>query len=247
MKALGSMHRIAAGLLAAGLVATAVPRVAVAQVMDQARYLYILADNFEQAPGLSGRPVRLEGDAWYGGIYNRLWMKVDADADTRGGEGEIQAQALFSRMISPYFDVQVGGRIDAAWGDGIQSRTHLAVGVQGLAPYWFEVESTLFVSQAGDVSGTLKASYDLLFTQRLILEPDVEITASVQDQPEWGVASGVNDAQLGVRLRYEIRREFAPYVGWLWRRSFGGTADLRRAAGAPWKQGSLVAGVRMWY
>ncbi|HZD04404.1 MAG TPA: copper resistance protein B, partial [Longimicrobiales bacterium] len=225
----------------------ATARPASGQVMDQARYLLLMADHLEQAPGLSGRPVRLEGEAWYGGIWNRLWMKLDGDADTRGGEGAFEAQALFSRMISPYWDAQIGARVDAAWGDESRSRTHLALGLQGLAPYWFEVESTLFVSSGGDVSLRLKGSYDLLLTQRLILEPDLEVSASFQDQPDWGLASGVNDTQLGLRLRWEIRRELAPYVGYFWHRSFGGTADLRRDSGLPWRDGSVVMGLRMWY
>jgi len=235
----------ALGLAVLGL--TGLAESASAQMMDQARYLFLFADNLEQAPGLSGRPIRLEADAWYGGSYDRLWMKVDGDAETNRSEGEVEVQALFSRLVAPYWDVQIGVRVDATWGDDSRTRTHLALGLQGLAPYWFEVETTAFVSAAGDVSASLQASYDLLVTQRLVLEPEFEVRASIQGQPEWHLGSGLNDTELGLRLRYELRREFAPYVGYVWVRSFGATADLRRAAGGTSRQGSLVAGLRMWY
>jgi copper resistance protein B len=232
---------------AAALTLAGLPDAASGQVSDQARYLFIFADNFEQAPAFSGSPVRLEGDLWYGGSYNRLWMKVDGDADTEGGDGQLEAQALFSRLVAPYWDVQIGLRLDALWGEESRSRGHLALGIQGLAPYWFELETTLFVSTEGDVSASLQASYDLLFTQRLVLEPEVEVNASFQEQAEWGLGSGITDTELGLRLRYEIRREFAPYVGYVWARNFGGTADFLRTAGFARRQGSLVAGLRMWY
>jgi len=219
-----------------------------AQTMDRARYLYLFADNLEQARGFAGDPVRFEGDAWYGGSYNRLWVKLDGDIGTgTAAEGEVETQALFSHLVSSYWDVQAGVRVDRSWGDVGQTRTHLALGVQGLAPYWFEMETTLFVSTSGDVSASLQAGYELLFTQRLILEPEIEINAAVQDAPTWGVASGLTDTEVGLRLRYELRREFAPYVGYLWQRTYGGTAALRRDAGEPWHRRSLVAGIRMWY
>jgi len=220
---------------------------AAGQVMDHTRYLYLFAQHLEQAPGLAGDPVRLEGEAWYGGNYDRLWMKFDGDVATQGDEGDVEVQALYSHLFSPYWDVQAGVRVDGLWGEGSRARPHAVIAVQGLAPYWFEVESALFVSAAGDVSARLEASYDLLLTQRLILEPDVELNAALQDVPEWGVGSGLTSTELGLRLRYEVRREFAPYVGYAWTRSYAGTADLARAAGELAHRGSLVAGVTVWH
>lgn len=219
-----------------------------AQTMDRARYLFLFADNLEQATGFAANPVRFEGEAWYGGSYNRLWVKLDGDVGTKGdGEGEVEIQALFSHLVSSYWDLQPGVRVDRAWGDMGRTRSHLALGLQGLAPYWFEIEAALFISTSGDVSANLQASYELLFTQRLILEPEIEVNAAVQDVPAWGVASGFTDTEVGLRLRYEFRREFAPYLGYIWQRSFGGTADLRRNAGELPHRRSLVAGIRMWY
>ncbi|HUF26008.1 MAG TPA: copper resistance protein B [Gemmatimonadaceae bacterium] len=130
--------------------------------------------------------------------------------------------------------------------DDTRTRAHLALGLQGLAPGWFELEPTLLVSQHGDVSANLTASYDLLFTQRLVLQPRLETHAAAQGVPEFGVGSGFNDVELALRARYELRREFAPYVGVLWSHRFGDAADLARAGGEPVRELSWVAGLRLW-
>lgn len=237
-----------AGTLAAMLLVAAVDvRPAYAQTMDHMKYLFVMIDHLEQAPSLSERPVLLGGQAWYGGDFNRLWMKLDAHASTRESEGDLEAQLLFSRLVSPWWDLQAGVRVDRHWGEESRTRPHLAVAVQGLAPYWFEVESALFVDVDGHVSGTVGAAYDVLFTQSLMLEPEVSVGWAAQEVPEWGVGAGVHDLEIGARLRWEIRREIAPYVGYLWERSFGATSDMRVAAGMPYRQGSFVFGVRAWY
>lgn len=220
-----------------------------AQVADRARYLFLLADNLEGAPGLAQEAFRFEGDAWYGGGYDRLWVKLDVEADRRGDRttGDAEGQVLFSRLVAPYWDAQVGVRGDLGWGPERRSRAHLVLGLQGLAPYWFELESALFLSTGGAVSAELQLSYDLLISQRLILEPEIELAAAFQDEPEWGTAAGPTDTEIGVRLRYEVRRELAPYVGFVWWRSLGDTTDLLRARSAPWRQNSLVFGLRLWY
>jgi len=217
------------------------------QTMDRMNYLFVMINDLEHAPRLGERPILLEAEAWYGGDYDRLWLKLEGDASTLGPEGEIEAQALFSRLISPWWDLQAGVRVDHAWGTGGRTRPHLALALQGLAPYWFEVETSVFMDIDGNVSAAFTAAYDLLLTQSLILEPEIEVGVSVQDVPEWGIAAGVHDFELGGRLRYEIRRELAPYVGFVWQRAFGGTADLRRMGGLPVRDGSLVFGVRAWY
>ena len=218
-----------------------------AQTMDQMNYLFLMVNDLEHARGLSERPVVLDAEGWYGGDYNRLWMKLEGDASTLESEGEIEGQLLFSRLVAPYWDLQAGVRVDHAWGGGGQTRPHLALALQGLAPYWFEVETSLFLDVDGNVSGAFSAGYDMLLSQSLILEPELEVGVALQDVPEWGIASGVHDLELGARLRYEIIRELAPYVGYVWHRSFGDTAELLRAAGAPYREGSFVFGIRAWY
>lgn len=223
------------------------PRPAAAQTMEHARYLFLFAENLEHASDLPGSPVRFDGEAWYGGSSKRLWFKLDADASTQASEGEFELQALYSRLISPFWDVQLGARLDRAWGDGGQQRGHLVLGLQGLAPYWFEVESAVFLSTDGDVSLAASAAYDLLFTQRLILESEVSLAATLQDRPTWHEAAGFTKGELGFRVRYEVQREFAPYVGYMRTASLAGTAALARLAGRPTNEGTLVAGLRMWY
>lgn len=248
MRGLGRRLARASAVLVLLTVGLAVaPRPGSAQTMDQMKYLFLKISDLEQARGFAERPILLAAEGWYGGDWNRLWMKLEGEASTVESEGEVEAQLLFGRLVAPYWDLQGGVRVDHAWGDGSRTRPHLALGIQGLAPYWFEVEASLFVDVDGKASGAFSAGYDMLLSQRLILEPEIEVGVAFQDVPDWGVAAGVHDFELGARLRYEVIREFAPYVGYVWNRSFGGTADLLRASGAPYRQGSLVFGVRAWY
>lgn len=245
----GAVSEIRTWAVALALAAAALTPVAgVAQVMDQAIYTYVAVNELEYAPGLDERPLALDGELWAGGDYNRLWIKAEGEHSTVRDAGEYEVQALYGRFVASFWDAQVGIRLDAARAGGAtETRAHLALGLQGLAPYWFEVEPTLFVSQDGDVSARLEAGYDLLFTQRLILEPELETTVAIQDVPEWGMGSGINDVELSARLRYEIVRELAPYVGVSWHRRVGGTADMARARGEEASESALVLGVRAWW
>lgn len=236
------------GLVAlfAVVVCIPVPRPIAAQTMDHMNFLFFMVDDLEPAWGLEGRPVLLDAEGWYGGDIDRLWFKVEGRASTREREGEIESQLLFSRLVAPFWDLQAGVRVDRSWGDGSDTRPHITLGIQGLAPYWFEVESALYVDADGKASADMTVAYDLLLAQRLVLEPEIEIDFAFQDVPDWRIQRGVNDFGLGARLRYEIRREVAPYVGFLWSRSFGGTSDLRRAAGVPHREGTFVFGIRAW-
>ena len=187
---------------------------------------------------------RWEGEAWYGGDINRLTLK--SEGETAFGEGieSGEAQALYSRAIGPYFNAQAGVRQD--FGEG-PDRTYATVGFEGLAPYWFEVEGALFLSNKGDLLARLEGSYDQRITQRLILQPMAEVNFSGRDVPESGIGSGLSDVELGLRLRYEIVREFAPYVGVEWTRKFGDTARFARAAGEDRSGASFVMGVKAWF
>jgi len=217
------------------------------EMMDWGRETFLLAEVLEIAPDAGGRPVGYDLLGWAGGESRRLWAKAEGEHGTRQGSGHTELQLLYGQLISPWWDAQVGAKVDVHYGTGgTRTRTSLALGVQGLAPGWFEVEPTVFVSQYGDVSASLTASYDLLFTQRLVVQPRLETSVALQEVPEFGVGSGLNDVELGLRMRYEIRREFAPYVGFSWSNRFGGTADLARAAREPVRDLQLVAGVRLW-
>lgn len=186
---------------------------------------------------------RWDGEFWYGGDINRLTLKSEGEGTFReDAEGEVQA--LYSRAIGPYFNFQAGARQDFRPGP---DRTYATVGFEGLAPYWFEVEGALFLSDKGDMLGRLEGYYDQRISQRLILQPRVELNLSAQAVPSSGLGSGITDVEAGLRLRYEIAREFAPYVGVSWERSFGRTADFARARGEDTGGVSFVLGVRAWF
>jgi len=228
------------------VLALAVPVAAHGQALDmhgRGVHVYVALDELEYQPGGDERPVEVDALAWLGGDFQRLWAKAHGERGTRGGAGEVEGQLLYGRVIAPYWDLQAGVAVDARFGEGDgRARGLLALGLQGLAPYWFEVESVLFLSQDGDVSARLQASYDLLFTQRLIVEPELQLDLAAQDVPRFGVQSGLSALEIGVRARYEIMREVAPYAGFVWVRRPRGADGLGAGEGA-----SLVAGLRLWY
>ena len=209
--------------------------------------LYILAEKLELAPTVSERTFAIDAVGWYGNDRSRIWMRAEGDVNTVEFGGEAQIELLYGKLITPFFDALVGIRLDHNWGDGSATRVLFGAGIEGIAPYWFEVEASAFISQDGDLSARMTTAYDLLFTQRLILEPRIELNASASRVPEFGIGSGLTDLELGGRLRYELRRKFAPYIGLNWHRRLGGTADFARAEGEPVAVTSLVVGVRTWY
>lgn len=181
---------------------------------------------------------------WYGGDLNKLWIKSQGEGTFGEGVESVEVQALFSRAIAPFFDVQAGVRYDFR---PRPDRAHLVLGIQGLAPYWFEVDAAAFLSENGDITARAEVEYDQRITQRLILQPRAELDFSLQDVPELDIGAGLSTAELGLRLRYEIVPEFAPYVGVQYERAFGDTADFRRASGDDVGGWSLVLGVRTWF
>jgi len=190
-----------------------------------------------------GGGYRWDGEAWFGGDINRFVLKSEGEGTRRDGLEAAELQAVYSRAIGPYFDLQAGVRQDFE----PKSRTYATVGFEGVAPYWFDVEGALFLSSKGELLGRLEGTYDLRLTQRLILQPRAELSFSAQDIPETRTGSGLSNAELGLRLRYEIRREFAPYIGVSYERAFGDTADYARAAGDGADNTSFVVGVRAWF
>ena len=191
-----------------------------------------------------GDAYRWDGEGWFGGDTNRFVVKTEGEGTVRGGLESGEVQALYSRAINPWFNLQAGVRHDFRPGP---ARTYATIGFEGLAPYWFEVEGALFLSDKGDLLGRLEGYYDQRITQRLILQPRVELNFAGQDIPAIGIGSGLSDAELGLRLRYEIKREFAPYIGVSWERKMGGSARFARVAGDRVESTSLVIGIRAWF
>ena len=185
-----------------------------------------------------------DGAAWYGGDINRLWIKSEGEGDIGRSVEKVEIQALYSRAIGPYFNLQGGIRYDFRPNP---SRTYAVVGIEGLAPSFFDVEGALFLSNKGELMARLSGYYDQRITQRLILQPRAEINLAAQNSREIGVGAGLSDAEAGLRLRYDIRREFAPYVGVQYRRAFGQTRQYLRDEGEKAGGWSLLAGVRVWF
>ena len=205
----------------------------------------ILADRFEYQSGEGSPALLLEGQGWWGTDENRLWIKSEIDYDLDAGSfEEAELQALWSRPIARYFDVQAGVRHDFEPGP---SRTYAVAGIQGLAPYWFEVDGAVFLSEEGDLSARLEAEYEFLLTQRLVLQPRTELNFAAEDVSELETGAGLSTAELGLRLRYEFDRQFAPYVGVNWKASTGETADFARARGEDTETLSFVTGIRLWF
>ena len=183
--------------------------------------------------------------AWIGRDYNKLWFKSEGTwlVDKEKFE-EAETELFFSRNIASFWDFQIGARHDFMPGS---DRTFAAFGFQGLAPYWFEVEATAYVSEDGDISANIELEYDLLFSQRLIFQPRFETNLAIQEVEKYDIGEGLNDITLGARLRYEIRREFAPYIGISWTRKIGETAHLVEKSGGDIESTAFVAGVRFWF
>ncbi|MGE0625696.1 MAG: copper resistance protein B [Pseudomonadales bacterium] len=210
---------------------------------DRHNFASLLAENLEGAWSDGQSALKYDLQGWYGGLYNRTVLKAEGDA-TEGRIEDARTEVLYGRALRSYWDGQVGIRLDS--GDG-PDRTWLAFGMQGLAPYWFELDLAAYVGESGRTALRLDASYELLFTQRLILEPTLEANVYGKDDPARGLGSGLADVDLQLRLRYEIRREIAPYLGVSWVRKFGETGDLAEANGGDASELQFVAGLRFWF
>lgn len=207
-------------------------------------YGQVLVDEFEYRWKDGQDVTAWDAQAWYGGDYEKVWLKTEGNFRSPQRVNDAEAQLLYSRLIGYYWDLQAGVRHDFRPNP---SRSYGVIGIQGLAPGFFEVDTSGFVSQDGDLSARLKASYDLLITQRLILQPKLQINAAAQDVPELHTAAGLNSIELGLRLRYELAREFAPYVGINWTRNLGETAQLVRRTGDDPNEFAGLVGVRFWF
>jgi copper resistance protein B len=203
-----------------------------------------LADVAEYRAGAGGDGYRWHGEFWIGGDLNRLVLKSEGEGSFAHGVENAEIQALYARALDPYWNLQAGLRHDFA---PSPRRTYAVLGVEGLAPYWIETEAALFLSDKGLLRARLTGSYDQRITSRLILQPRLEANFAFQDMRRERIGAGLSSLELGLRLRYEIAREFAPYVGLSWERKLGATADLARAAGEDTGGPSFVAGLRAWF
>ncbi|GAB3792158.1 copper resistance protein B [Dyella agri] len=210
---------------------------------DNAPLGMLLFDQLEAFHGKDSHGQAWTVQGWYGNDNDKLWLRSEGER-SRGGIENGDVEALWSHAVATFWDVQLGVRQEL--GDG-PSRHWAAFGIQGLAPYGFDLEATGYIGPSGRTAARLRAEYELLFTQRLILQPEFEVNAYGQSDPARRLGGGLSDARFGLRLRYEIRREFAPYVGVVWTRRFGGTADFARDDRQAIFDRQWVAGIRIWF
>ena len=205
--------------------------------------LWVQADRLETHIRQGGDGYLWDVQGYYGSPTNRLWIKSEGEGGFGENIDDAEVQALWSKAIAPYWDVQLGARQDVA-GHG---STHAVLGVQGLAPYFFEVDAAAFLSHRGDLTARIEAELDQRITQRIMLQPRAEVNVAAQDNRQLGIGAGINKVVLGVRLRYEFKREFAPYIGVEQSWHLGKSASMTRAKGEDPHQTALVIGLRFWF
>ena len=214
-------------------------------VHDNEIFAVFMADRLEYRTTEGEGSLLWDVEGWIGSDYNKLYLESEGVRLLEDDRfEEVEVELLYGRNIATFWDLQVGVRHDF---EPDPERTFAALGVQGLAPYWFELDATLYLSEDGDVSAGIEAEYDILLSQRLILQPRFETALALQQVEEHGVGQGVNDIELGARLRYEIHRKLAPYVGVSWHRKLGETADLAEAGGEEIDAFSFLIGVKAWF
>lgn len=208
-------------------------------------FTYLQAEQLEYRVANDGADT-LSWDVrgWIGGDYNRLFFKTQGDARIGGPVENGEVQLRYSRLVAPFWDLAAGARYDV---EPDPSRAYAVFALHGLAPYFYEVDADLFVSEEGDVSARLEVEYPIFLTQKLILQPSFELQFAVQEVEELRVGPGLSEVELGLRLRYEIVREIAPYIGFVWERKVGRTADLARGEGEEFDTPAFVAGIRFWF
>ncbi|MHB1075298.1 copper resistance protein B [Thiobacillus sp.] len=213
------------------------------RMADEHNFGALLIDRLERVYTDNGDTTAYDAQAWFGRDYDRLVLKAEGDI-AKGRLQEARTEALWGHAVATFWDTQLGARYDSGVGP---DRGWLAFGVQGLAPYWFNVDATAYVGDSGRTALRLGAEYELLLTQKLILQPRVEMNLYGKRDVARELGSGLSDATAGLRLRYEFTRQLAPYIGVEWARKFGGTADFVRAAGEDTRNTQFVAGLRFWF
>ena len=218
----------------------------VQQAHDNGVFYKFIGDRLEQRFQQGDNVILHDFQAWIGADYNKLWLKSEGEYNTSTNDHEeTSVEALYSRNVSSFWDMQAGYRHDFI--SEADDRDFAAFGVQGLAPYWFEVEATSYLSDEGDVSAVLEAEYDLLLSQRLILQPRFETEVAVQDVEDYNIGSGITGFGTGLRLRYEVSRKFAPYAGISWEQATFETKDMLEDDDEQTNNTAFVIGVKSWF
>ena len=236
-------HNFSFAAILAATICLTVSDDARADMEDDPFLVMIMLDQMEIRDAADDNTLSWDGEGWLGKDLHKIWFKTDGER-TAGNTDEAELQFLYSKAIARYWDFQVGVRHDI---EPSPSRSWVAIGLKGLAPYFFDIDAAAFIGESGRIAFRFEAEYELLLTQRLILTPDIEFNVYGQNDPDVGIGSGLSDIEAGLRLRYEIRRQFAPYIGVNWSRKFGDTAEIAETAGRDTSETQLVIGLRAWF
>jgi len=212
-------------------------------VDDDPLLTMVMIDRLEVMEGENGNPLAASGYAWLGTDRHKLWLKGEGEYHD-GTTEEAELQLLYSRAVTPFWDLQLGVRHDYR---PLPEHDWLAIGVHGTAPYLIEVDAALFLDDEGHSAARLDLEYEYMLTQRWVLTPELEANLYGEEEPQLGRGSGLSDLTLGLRLGYEIRREITPYLGYSWSGLYGKSADYARAAGGETSRGSWLLGIRAWF
>ena len=236
-------HNFAFATILAAAICLPVADDARAEMDDDPLLLTVILDQLETRDAAGDNTLSWDGQGWLGKDLHKIWFKTDGER-TAGSTNEAELQFLYSKAIARYWDFQLGVRHDFK---PSPSRSWVAIGFKGLAPYFFDIDAAAFIGESGRAALRIGAEYELLITQRLILTPDIEINLYGQNDPDVGIGAGLSDIEAGLRLRYEIRRQFAPYIGVNWSRKFGKTAEFAETAGRDTSDVQLLIGLRAWF
>lgn len=186
--------------------------------------------------------------SWYGGDYRRIWIELEGEHSFKNEEGNIERlDLLYGKLISPFWDIRGGIGYTSSYGNVSKDRIMAVIGLKGLAPYYFEIDTNFRLTSKGEIYGDFEAEYDLLLTQRLILQPRLDTKFSFSKIEEIGIGSGINNVKLSFRLRYEFKREFAPYIGFSYTKLLGVTKNSAEQAGKDTSYFNSLIGLRMWF
>ena len=216
-----------------------------APVHDNQLFYFFNGDRFEYRSFDDGETCLWDFQAWAMRDYNKLYLESEGEWSIDEDKVEsAEVELLYARAITSFWDLRGGVRYDF---EPNPERAFAVLGIKGLAPQWFEIDANAYLRDHGDMSMGLESEYDILLTQRLILQPRLELKAAAQDVPEHGIGAGLTAIELGLRLRYEISRKFAPYVGISWESALGETANIIESGGGDSDTTALVAGIKFWF
>jgi len=238
-----TVHRLKLAATLCVAVCLSVSNDARAGAEDDPLLFMAILDQMEMRDAGDDNTFSWDAQGWFGQDLRKLWFKTEGER-TEGNTNEAEFQFLYSNAIARYWELQLGVRHDF---EPSPSQSWAVIGVEGLAPYFFETGIALFVGDSGRTAFRFESEYELLLTQRLILTPEIEVNFYGQDDVDVGIGSGLSDLEVGLRLRYEFRREFATYIGVNWLKLFGNTADFAKTAGQDTFESQLVIGIRAWF